>query len=89
MAVLGRRLAAQQGGRLHEVCDRENCLDLAVLHELEKLRFVGRPVSFALLVIIEQLLGRSQKRLVLVRGADQLVQKEREILRLGEPGELG
>src|SRR5674476_1468329 len=60
MAVLSRGLTAQESGGRTKVRDRESALDLATRHQLEELRFVGRPVPFALLVLVEQPLRWSE-----------------------------
>ncbi len=88
MTILRSRLTAEQRGRQLELRGREGALDLTLGHQVEEATLVGSPVAFALLVLIEQPLGGSQKRLVLVGGADQLAQKERQILRLGKAREL-
>src|SRR5262249_13214725 len=88
MAMLGRGLAAQQHGRPVEEAAVERRLDHALGHEGEEALFVRLPAASALFVVVEELPGRGEQRLMPVVGAAELAQEERQVFALGEGGEL-
>jgi hypothetical protein len=53
VTMLGCRLAAEQRGANLEVGGLQGVLDLPFGHEREELGFVGVPVAFALLVVVQ------------------------------------
>jgi hypothetical protein len=89
VAPLGRRLAAQQDRAPLEPVAIQLVLDLALGHQLEETLFVLSPRPLTLLVVIEERLGGSQQRLVVIVDMTQLTEEEFEIVALGEAGQLG
>lgn len=88
VAVLGRAFAAQQDCGHLEQRTVERAGDVALIQKPLVGQFVLRPIDAALLVCVEQLLCRRQKRLLLVVSPDELAQKERQVVALCERGEL-
>jgi hypothetical protein len=88
MAILRRRLAAQQHRRRGEQRFIDILLDLALGHQVEELLLVFLPASFRFLVGVEHFLRRGQERLMHVLGAAHLAQEELQVVALGEAGEL-
>ena len=87
MAVMRLVFAAEQAALSHDFL-RDALFNLPLLHEVEKPLFIGGPVPLQLLVFIEHLPGRGEVGRVHVIHAAHLLEEEREVVPLGEPGEL-
>ena len=90
VAVLGSGLATQQRRR-HYFEERpvQSFLDPALPHQLQKAPLVRRPSLFSLSVSVEYIPGRGEQRFVKVLCATEFIEKEREVIALGEPRQLG
>ena len=88
VAVVGRRLAAQQGRRDIEQVGIEFGLDAALLDEVEEQRGVHVPASLLFFVGVEHLLRRREADFVQVLGPAQFLQEEGQIVPFGEGRQL-
>jgi hypothetical protein len=69
---------------LLKIVSKQDLVDSSPVHQAEKVDLVGRPLTLALLVRIQKILGGGEQWLMLVRRADEFPQEIREVLRLGE-----
>src|SRR5579862_7324795 len=88
VAVLRRRLTAQQHRRHSEEAPVDALLHAPLGQQRQKAALVRLPTAVALLVGVEELRrGREQRLMVVVRIADR-AQKVHQVVALGEPREL-
>jgi hypothetical protein len=88
VAMFRARLAAEQGSTPLEGGTRKYVVDATALHQRKKLRLVGCPVAFTLLVRIQDVLSGGQQALVLVGRAHELSREVGKVPSLGEPCQL-
>jgi hypothetical protein len=80
-------LTAKQTTLRHDFF-RDSIFDLALAHQIKKTAFIGLPVSLPLFVFVKHLLSRSELGEVHVVYPANLLQEKREVVSLGESGEL-
>lgn len=88
VTVLGGRLATQQRRKGLESRAVEHRVDPPLLHQRHEVALVGAPIALALLVCVEDVLGRRQQRLMLIRRTDEFAQEVRQVGGLRESGQL-
>lgn len=88
MAVFRRWLTAEQHSRRVEQFATDSVFHLTLRHQRIEAPLIVRPVTLALLVLIQKLLSGREQRLVNVVRLAYLTKKVREIVPFRETGEL-
>lgn len=87
VAVMRRVLAAQEASPRQQ--RRVNfVLDVALLHEPEKVLFIGVPTAFAFFIGIQHRLGRREQRRLDIFHVEDFLQKVFQVIPFAESGEL-
>lgn len=87
MAMMGFVLTAKQTALGHNFF-RDSVFDLALAHQIKETPLIGAPIPFLLLVFVQHLLGWSEIGKVDVVHPAYFLQEKREVVSLGESGEL-
>lgn len=88
VAMLGRRLAAQQHRRDGKQTAVDALLDASLAHQGKKATFIRLPAPFLLLVLVKQILRRRKQRFMLVVRVTDHAQKVSKVVALGEASQL-
>lgn len=89
MATFRCRFAAEEHGLLLEGRAIEHGQDVAIPHQLLERRLILGPLDLLLAIRVEQIRGRCEAQLVLVRNAADLAQEVRQVTKLRKTCQLG
>ena len=88
VAMMRLFLAAQKAAAL-DGCGIKPLFDFPLFHQVQKRWFVDAPITFVLLVGVEDIGRRREQGLMNVVDVADLLEKELEVVALRESGELG